>query len=71
MRQTTFKIENHEQEYSSYSESISYRDSRTKWLKSFKFDIDDAKAQLLYFEERMADRNIIDDTEIYYVVREF
>ena len=44
---------------------------RLKWLKSFKFDIEDEKAQFLYFEEKMADHGIINNAEKYWVLREF
>ena len=44
---------------------------RLKWLKRFKFDIEDAKTQLLYFEERMANHGITDTAGKYWVLREF
>ena len=45
-------------------------DERLKWLKKFKFDIEDAKAKLLYFEKRMADHGIYDEDDKYIVLRE-
>ena len=52
-------------------ESIRLGDQRLKWLKTFKFDIERAKAQFLCFEKKMADQGITDNAEKYWVLREF
>ena len=46
-------------------------DERLKWLKNFRFDIEDAKAQFIYFEKRMADHGIYDEDDKYFVLREY
>ena len=71
LRHSMLHMENYNIDYNSYSKSIDYGDSRLKWLKSFKFDIDDSKAQFTYFEERLADHGIIENAEKYWVIREF
>ena len=71
LRHRMLQTENYNIDYNSYSKSIDYGDSRLKWLKSFKFDIDDSKAQFIYFEERLADHGIIENAEKYWVIREF
>ena len=58
-------------DYDSYSKSTYCGDSRFKRLKSFKFDIDDSKAQFLYLEEQLADHGIIENAEKYWVLSEF
>ena len=57
--------ERYNKEINSYPESLNLSYSTLRWLKSFKFDIENAKAQFLYFEERMADHGIVDNTERY------
>ena len=46
-------------------------DERLRWLKNFRFDIEDAKAQFLYFEKHMADHGIYDEDDKYFVLREY
>ena len=71
LRQTITQRERLNKEMNSYPESLNLSDSTLKWLKSFKFDIEDTKTQFLYFEERMADHGIIENAEKYWVLREF
>ena len=58
LRHRRLQQENYNMDYISYSESINYEDSRLKWLKSFKSDIDDSKAQLLYCYHILGDHNL-------------
>ena len=70
-RQTITQRDRFNKEMNSYPQFLNLSDSTLRWLKAFKFDIEDAKEQFLYFEERMADHGIVDNTEKYWVLREF
>ena len=71
LRHSMLQTENYNMDNKLYSESIDCGDSRLKWLMSFKFDIDDSKAQFIYFKERLADHGTIENAEKYWVIREF
>ena len=46
-------------------------DEWIKWLKNFRFYLEDVKAQFLYFEKRMANHGIYDEDDKYLVLREY
>ena len=60
----------HEEQYEGV-QALRLGDERLRWLRNFKFDIEDAKAQFLYFEKRMADHGIYDEADKYFVLREY
>ena len=45
--------------------------SYSNGLINFRFDVEDAKAQFLNFEKRMADHDIYDEDDKYFLLREY